>query len=87
MTLERLRRAAGPAAVLVLAVILALLAWALLRLVDPRPWVALLAACGPLLIPGAPAALMLGSTLRHGDPYDVRHRYPSEGPGSVGPRE
>jgi hypothetical protein len=25
---------------------------------------------------GLPAGLMLGATLRHGDPYDVSHRYP-----------
>jgi hypothetical protein len=87
VTLERLRRAAVPALVLVLAVVLALLAWALLAVLDPRPWVALLGACGPLIVPGGPAALMLWAALRHCDPYDVSHRYPSEGRGSVGPRE
>jgi len=85
----RLRRARASALVLALALVLAGAAYLALRALDPRPWVALVGACGPLLIPGLPAALMLAATLRHGDPYDVSHRYP---PGShlgrsVGPRE
>jgi hypothetical protein len=35
-------------------------------------------AAVPLVMPGAPAALMLWARLRHGDPYDVRYRYPGD---------
>jgi hypothetical protein len=58
----------GPAVVLGLA----LLGAVALGLVHP------ILALVPLVVPGLPAALMLGATIRHGDPYDVRYRYPSE---------
>jgi hypothetical protein len=54
------------AVVVAVALGLAALAWQL------HPILAL----GPLVCPGLPAALMLAATLRHGDPYDVSHRYP-----------
>lgn len=74
-----MRRAVGPAAVLGLAAGLAYL------LGHAHP---LLAAI-PLVVLGLPAGLLLQAIVRHGDPYDVRHRYP---PGaylgrSVGPPE
>jgi hypothetical protein len=63
----------GPAAVLALSVaVAAVIGWATLGLGWP---VALVLAAIPLVIPGAPAALMLVDTIRHGDPYDVLHRY------------
>jgi hypothetical protein len=65
--------------VLAVAALLALAVYVWVRSFDPRPWVALVLAAGPLLVLGAPSALMLYATLRHGDPYDVSHRY---GPGS-----
>lgn len=80
---QRLRRARGSAVVLGLALLLALAAYVWVRSFDPRPWVALVIACCPLVVLGLPAGLMLGATLRRGDPYDVLHEYP----GSVGPRE
>jgi hypothetical protein len=57
----------GQVAVLVLAV-----AGAVALGVYVHPVLALV----PLVVPGLPAALMLGATIRHGDPYDVRYRYP-----------
>jgi hypothetical protein len=62
----------GPATVFALAVVAAGFAWQL----DP------LLALVPLVVPGLPAALLLQATIRHGDPYDVRYRYPA---GSVAP--
>lgn len=64
-----------------MVLVLALLAAGGLALAHP------VLALIPLVVPGLPVALMLGATLRHGDPYDVSHRYP---PGaylgrSVGP--
>lgn len=69
----------GQAVVLGLALVLAVLAG------QAHPVLAAI----PLVVLGLPAGLMLAATVRHGDPYDVRHRYP---PGahlgrSVGPPE
>lgn len=84
-----LRRARASAVVLLVAVFLSVAAYAWVVTFDPRPWVALLLCAVPLVVPGLPAVLMLVATIRHGDPYDVSHRYP---PGahlgrSVGPPE
>lgn len=61
--------------VLCLALGLALAAWAALDALDPRPWVALIGAAGPLIIPGGPAALLLWHGRGGRDPLDVSHRY------------
>ncbi len=84
---SRLRRARAAVAVLLAAVFLSVAAYAWIVTFDPRPWAALVLAAAPLVVLGLPAALMLCATIRHGDPYDVSHRYPSEGSGSVTPRE
>lgn len=79
------RQAIAVALGLVLAVLLGYGA-----VVEGLPALAVLViAAVPLVGLALPAGLMLGATLRHGDPYDVRHRYP---PGaylgrSVGPHE
>jgi hypothetical protein len=71
----------GQVTAIVVAAILAVLA----GLVHP------LLALAPLIVLGLPAALMLGSTIRRGDPYDVLHLYRSSdsesrpGPGSRSP--
>lgn len=35
----------------------------------------LVLACCPLLVLSLPAGLLAWATLRHGDPYNVEHRY------------
>jgi hypothetical protein len=60
------RQAGGYLAVVGLAV-----AAAVLLAVAVHPLLGLV----PLVMPGAPAALLAFATVRHGDPYDVRHRY------------
>jgi len=57
----------GNAAALLAAGLLAALLW------GAHP----VLAAAPLLVVGLPAALMLGATIRHGDPYDVSHKYPA----------
>ncbi len=84
---SRLRRARASLIVLGLALLGAVGVYVWVRSFDPRPWVAYVLAAVSLVCPGLPAALMAGATLRRGDPYDVSHRYPSEGSGSVTPRE
>jgi hypothetical protein len=60
------RQAGGYLAVVGLAV-----AAAILLAVAVHPLFGLV----PLIMPGAPAALLAWATIRHGDAYDVTHRY------------
>jgi hypothetical protein len=78
----RLRRARATAAVLLSAVALSVAAYAWIAASDPRPWVALVFAAGPLVVLGLPAWLLLWATIRRGDPYDLL-----DSPESVGPHD
>jgi hypothetical protein len=50
-------------------VFLSVVTYVWVALADPRPWVALVIAAGPLVVLGLPAWLMLYAILRRGDPY------------------